>query len=1246
MQRWFLKVLALILMLGICGSIIAAPSGDKKDRKEDFLKAFQRPPDWARPHTWWHWMDGNVTREGITKDLEAMKRGGIGGAQIFNASLLPVKGDAKFMSPLWFDLFEHASREAARLGLDLAMHNCDGWSSSGGPWITQEQAMKMLVWSEVRGRAGSGMLKVPAQPYTRDGYYRDIAVIGFPTPSEEAVGALTSVTIAGEAVDKSLLVDGDVKTGLELRATEPDGRAAIQFEYAQPVTIRRLTLLPLPSGCESIEVQVSQDGVSWSSIQLLRRGADYQIEWSPNRPSWYLLRQLPETKASKFRVLFQMSAQPFIVSDMHLDGGYILNDFEGKVAARYTKLPVMEENVMVPPGCAVSPEEVVYLSGIANEGEALDAWLSEGEWTIIRLGYTLITVTNHPASPAGIGYECDKLSREAVKWHFDHGLVPLFERLETMNAKSALNQVLIDSYETGPQNWTKDFENRFESQVGYQMMPWLPVLTGRVVSQASNTEQTERFLWDFRRAIGTAWVDAYYKYFSQLLHERGFLVGSEGYGDGVFNEMEAMVPIDVVMTEFWCHAYDDNGATMWMASAVQTQGKRILGAEAFTSGGDGFEYDPYSIKRLGDLEFSRGVNRLIFHTSAHQPDDRAPGFSLGIHGFHPTRHATWFPWLKTWTQYLARCQYILQQGIQVSDILCLTGEGLLEGWNWPQIPEGFSANCITPDTLMGAWVRDGRIILPGGASYSILVLPEPMKVTPALAEKIAMLYKQGALIYGKRFQKSPSLVDYPKCDDQVEKFASDIWGVESASSGDRFYPATQQHASSGWTDEARSKQTSGRVIWGHSFEEALKTAAIQPDCMALTQAAIVAYGHRLINGWDVYFVSNQRPTYGSIEVEFRNKGRVPEFWHPDTGEVELAPIYTVTEKTTRVMIPFDPFGSVFVVFRNNIDGDDAITSATFNGVALDQVKLAGEVVIQKAVYGVLDDPTKCVDMTETIRQMVKQGITTFRATNGLAGRDPAPMTVKSMQIEYTLDGDFVQLNLSENAFIELLSGNTELMGIPSPVMFEKTRKGLFLKAWEAGVVNVKFASGRESSLTVSDLPQPISLIRPWQLDFNQPGALATWKIDTPKPSILLDELVSWTNIPNDTAKFFSGIAEYTISFNMAKEQLDSGIEWVLNLGKVKNFAEIKLNGDELGKLWKPPFQVNVTKRLHAGTNILKLKVANMWVNRLIGDSRLTEDQRISWTAQPFYQGAGDEQLMESGLIGPVKLLPIKVEPVL
>lgn len=1081
-------------------------------------QGFANPPADARPQTWWHWMNGNVTREGITADLEAMARIGIGGAQIFNAAqhddLLrhtEPPGPIKTLSPEWMALTQHAIREAERLGLELAIHNCPGWSESGGPWVPVDQSMQKVVWSETAVKGPMVFSETMQQPDAVRGYYRDIAVFAFPTlPGEEAALPRINSSVAG--LDGAAMLDDDPETGAVLPIPTKDAPQTISFEFPEPTAFGTLRLLLRSDADETVyvggRIEASDDGKTFRKLG--------DVDLFIIRLNTLTTISLPRAKAKFVRlVLTTSNERSKTITFARAQFGAPGIPGIGRKAGFETRGDRKQTpTASLPPEGCIS--RLVNLTDRMKPDGQLKCNVPEGNWTILRMGHTSTGIQIHPAMDADRGLECDKMSRPAVEAHFNNMAGRVIAAAGPLAGKS-LKMVLADSWEAGCQNWTPKFIAEFKQRRGYDPTPWLPTLTGRAVK---TLEDSERFLWDFRRTIADLIAENHYGTFQELCAKHGMLFTAEAPGIGgptIADALQCQKFTDVPMGEFWMDGHNDSREP---ASAAHVFGKKFVAAEAFTAFVPDARWtkSPYDFKAIGDLNFCRGINRFVFHRYAMQPwMDRTPGVTMGPWGSNFERTQTWWEQARAWVAYLQRCQYLLQQGRFVADVAYFYGEGApntITGKE-PKLPDGYSFDAVNADVLLNNVRVDESLVLPDGMSYRLLMLPEENRMTPEVLKTIVSLVKDGATVLGPRPVKSPSLTNQPDADAEIAKIATEVWGDCDGKNV---------------TSHAYGK---GRVVWGVPLADILKELKTPPD-FSSEPADRFAFIHRQIGDTDAYFVSSQKKDPVTARLTFRAGDRIPEIWHPETGGIEPAPVFSVKDGMVTVVRHFDPAEAVFVVFRKSAEGVDPIATFAHDGEDL------------------------------------------------------------------------------------LAPGSAQTASLT------QSDEKLVVNASAPGHYKATTASGKTLEAHVKSLPDSKGLSGPWLLRF-PPKWGAPEKVE-------LDKLISWTEHPDVGVKHFSGTATYTIEFEW------DGSSALLDFGKVKEVAEVSLNGQDLGILWKPPFQVDATSALRPGLNKLEVKVTNLWPNRLIGDAGLPESQRVTWTTyQPYHP---NDPLLESGLLGPVRLVPV------
>ncbi|MBN2296877.1 MAG: hypothetical protein JXM70_30910, partial [Pirellulales bacterium] len=634
------------------------------------------------------------------------------------------------------------------------------------------------------------------------------------------------------------------------------------------------------------------------------------------------------------------------------------------------------------------------------------------------------------------------------------------------------------------------------------------------------------------------------------------------------------------------------------ASVANIFDKKIVGAEAFTAGwrGTSWSQHPYSLKPLGDAAFSMGVNRFIFHRYAMQPwIGILPGMTMGPWGIHFERTNTWWEPGSAWMRYLARCQSLLQQGRFVGDVLYFTGEGVPNYLGYrhelePPLPDGYDFDACNADVLLNmVSVKQGRLVLPNGMEYRVLLLPNQRTMSPKLLDKIRELVEAGAVVVGPRPEHAPGLTDYPKCDQEVRAAADVLWGPAVSSDTGKAGPIDRVVGH-------------GHVFWGLPMEEVFARLKLPPDFVCRwPESKLPCYIHRRNGQADWYFVANPLPKTIDATCGFRITGKQPEIWDPKTGLITRPAVYRQSNGRTVMPIRFEPGGSAFVVFRKSDTGGSIHT-----------VKRDGKVILS----------TEDIPVARKTIPTDEKGFLTPKKITTFAENLPSHQTGKLPRIEIT----------------------KEKSGVPTAVV------------WEPGMYTFSDSdAGKTTEIRIDELPAPLTINGTWQVSF-PPGGGAP-------ESLTLEKLISWTDDSRPGVKYFSGTATYEKTFQVPASLFAQNRRLYLYLGEVQVIAEVKLNGKELGVLWKPPFCVEVTDLLQPGKNQLEIRVTNLWPNRLIGDEQFPPDckhgpmglrgniaewpewllegkprpepRRLTFSSWKLYDK--DSPLRRSGLLGPVTI---------
>lgn len=1101
-----MRIVHLLGLASAASVAISAPAA-----AQSLEEGFQNPPNSARPRVWWHWMNGNVTIDGIDKDLDWLSRIGIGGVQNFDASLRTPQIVAKrlvYMDPAWKAAFKHAVQTADAKGLEFAIAASPGWSETGGPWVKPRDGMKKLVWSETvvaGGKRFAGKLDTAPdttgphqtakgfdflasvtggeakQPPKASG---GIAVIAVPTASPFATPAVT--TGADASLDGSKLLDADLETTVEVPTLDGRNPGHLTLTYAKPVTARAIRFFiphakPPFSGPIFTPMLEAEVGGGW------RKLADLPLGEATTTAGF------PATTASRFRIVLNrrtgaaslglggsapgavaidVFARPFPTSvkigEARLSGDTRMSLSEAKAGFDI----VNDYNAIAVAGDApgLTADRVIDLTARVKSYGTLDWTPPKGtDWRVYRFGWSLTGKENHPATPEATGLEVDKYDAGAVRRYLETYLGMYRDTVgPELIGKRGIRALLTDSIEVGPSNWTPRMVEEFRARRGYDLMPWLPALAGEVIG---TTARTEKFLSDYRQTLADLIADAHYGTVAKVARENGMIVYGEAHENGrpvLGDDLAMRRHTDVPMAALWTWNRGEKpratllGDMKGAASVAHVYGQNIVAAESMTAANSPWAFAPHDLKRVIDLEFAHGINRPVVHTSVHQPvDDKVPGLSLMIFGQYFSRHDSWAGMAKPWVDYMARTGFMLQQGRDRADIAYFYGEeapvtGLFEFDVPAGLPKRWAYDFVNAEMLRDALsVEDGEIVAKGGARYKALFLGgRSASMTLPTLQRIAAMVDAGATLIGTKPGGSPALMDNP---------------VEFTALADRL-----------WANP--------RVVATPDVEAGMERAGVAPafTYRALTKDAEILFVERRLDDGSTFWVNNRKNRAERVNMSFRVMGKAPELWNAITGESRLLD-YNVRDGRTEVELDMTPEDAVFVVFRK---------AATVPSLAL---------------------------------------------------------TTTTPTVVARLD-----------------------------------------KPW-----SVTFQTGR--------------------------GAPA---------GVAMPTLVSLDAHADTGVKHFAGVATYTTTFVIPRSTRPDSPLW-LDLGKVGDIAEVRVNGAAAGTTWFAPFRLDIGKLVKSGSNSLEVRVANTWVNRLIGDAQ-PGATKVAFTAAPTYKP--DAPLRPSGLIGPVTLV--------
>ena len=1022
----YLSIAAVLFCLSMQAQFVIQT--DTTINYSGLVKGFENPPKEACIHCYWWWLNGMVTKESLTRDLEEMKAKGYGGASIIDAGSSNYEVAKKtvsgpvFMSPEWMKLYQFAVKEADRLGLELSVNVQSGWNP-GGPSITPEMAMKKLVYTEKVVRGGQSVLVNLPQP-EKNLIYKDIIVQAVPFYPEDSKGAISYF------------------------------------------------------GEKSFNKRIGGSGVF--PLHELREGFD-----------------APE------------------------------------------------------PSFVIHKKDIIDLT--ANfDGKKLHWNAPQGDWIVIRYGWTCTGAKTSTTSDGWEGLSVDHLNPDAFDLFSRTVIQPLIDSAKAVG--NSVKYLQTDSWEMGLVNWTNHFPEYFEKFRGYELWDYLPVMTGRVVESQNISN---RFLHDIRLTVGDCVAENHYRLFANLAHKNGLGIHPESGGphSAPVDALRVMGISDFPQGEYWARANThrvsdaDRLSVRQSASAAHTNGKRLVAAEGPTSIGPQWERSPKDLKPTIDRVFCSGINRLEWHEFVSSPKEFGLPGNEYFAGTHLNPNVTWWPVAADFIKYLDRSDYMLQQGLFVADVLYYYGDDVPNfvflKEEFPELKFGYDWDKCSKDVILDrSSTKNGRVVLPDGMSYRLLVLAPERAIDVRLLKKVEKLVKEGVTVYAPRPEEATGLDGFPGSDREVKTIASRLWGNINGRT------VTENHYGK------------GRVVWGKKINEVLSEMNIQPDFSyhSPDRQTALDYIHRKTAGEDIYYIVNRYARKGindfkyryltdlpdrfeQVECSFRVSGKVPYLWNPMNGEISPVPIYS--EKDGQTVVPFhlNPEASIFVVFKK-------------------------------------------ASITNHLVQIEKDG-------------------------KYFFPGN--EFEAEANPFIDFCYS-----GAKWDVRFFK--QGNYTLHWSNGIVKRIKVNEKTKNMLLSDS---------WKVHFDP-------KWGGPE-SVEFQKLKSWTDFSEPGIKYYSGKAVYEKSFSIKKKDI-KGRAVLLNLGNLQEMAIVKLNGHSFPLSWEPPYELDVTNYIKTGDNKLEVVVFNLWPNRLIGDSKLSEQERFTKTNINKFNEPGSEKLLRiSGLLGPVQL---------
>lgn len=915
------KICSLLLLI----ALLMPSLGARVNHVESLQERFQSPDSEASPWIFWYWMNGAVTKEGITADLEAMKEIGLEGTY-----LMPIRDSSRvqFMencvlqgTPRWWEMVEFSMQEADRLGLEMGLHICDGFALAGGPWIKPEQSMQKVVYSMLPSQGGKLSAVQLPQPETKEGYYRDIALFALPISAFSSETIQPKVTVStGENMQG--LVDGSMK----FRSTTD---AWVQYEFEQPFKAASMTVYPSGTNFQSLRwrVAVSDDGVNFRDIkecQPARRG------WQDtDAPSTYTL---PETTAKYFRFYWTpKGTEPgaedldaakwkatLAIKQIVLNSLPLIENYEGKSGLVWRLSPRLDETTLPTSSCVALKDIINLTDKMDANGLLSEAELPQGEWILLRMGHTSTGHRNETAG-GGKGLECDKFNPESVRWQYENWFGASYKHIDNDLLSRVLTRMHIDSWECGSQNWTAAFFDEFKQRRGYDLLPYMPLYAGIPLETAAISEAV---LYDIRQTISDLTNESFFGTLHALAAEKACLLSTECVSPTMMSDgLRHYAISDLPMGEFWLDSptHDKPNDMFDAVSGAHIYGKNIVQAEGFTQLRALWKEHPGMLKTLGDYNLAFGMNKLFFHVFCLHPfPDKYPGMTLDGIGLYMHGSQTWWPYAGAWVEYFERCQTMLQAGQSMRDIAVFTGEnlpsrsvlphhlikslpglfgeervaseakrqanegqpthktsvGVVASKNmvtadlWVDPLRGYQYDCINRDALIRlAKAENGRMVLPGGASYRVLVLPQAHAMSPdqqymsrEVLEKIAELQAAGVVVLlpKERPQALTSHRETATYDLRYQSLVNQVW--------------------------AKAEADQCILPW---LEESLQAKGLKPAIRFYDEKQVlqdeIAWSQRDLADAQLWFISNQSGQDKQLQVKLRSDYPCLSYWDPQTS---------------------------------------------------------------------------------------------------------------------------------------------------------------------------------------------------------------------------------------------------------------------------------------------------------------------------------------------------------------------------
>ena len=894
---------------------------------------FQDPPRKVGVRCWWWWLNSNVTKEAITKDLEAMHDKGFSGAMIFDAGTelrwgpdRNVPNGPMFSGPEWTELFLHALKEAKRLDLELGLSIQSGWNL-GGPYITLDDKAKQITSSELQVQGPAQVNQKLPVPKSNYNYYRDICVLAYPRKVFEGLPFKISASSAQSKFPVTNITNGTYWVSVGQKSGEGptvDSPEWIQFTFEDTVNISGLHI----SGRKGYGPKVCR----LQAVDTRQKSDTFKLKDGDNTLSFDAI------EGKIIRIIFEGSYDPRFPDSPRnvqvVSAQLLAKDGKGLTASpTASRKPISHLTAKSgarelggsAPDCrfllndhpSVDGEEdallkdIIDLTHTLSDNGTMNWKVPAGKWTVLRIGYTPTRAHVATSSDNWKGHVLDYLSKGVFDRYWYKTVDPLLNKAGPL-AGTVLKELETDSWECGGMNWSPGFDEEFKRYCGYDIIKYLPVVAGKIIE---NRHVSNAFLADLRKTIAHCVSENHYKTFAEHAARYNMGIQPECSGphaapiDGITNYSHS----DIVMSEFWIPSpHRPNPENRFFikqaSSAAHIYGKQYVGAESFTSLRKPHWADMlcHDLKPAMDFEFCEGLNMIFFHTFTCSPKEMGIPGQEYFAGTHVNPQVTWWDFSNAFMDYINRIHSVVQRGKFVADVLYYYGDhvpniAVNKGFNRAGALPGYDYDVTNEEILLKLKVIDGKVVVPSGLSYRVLVLPDHKVLSLAALEKVDELLEQGATVLGTKPERLVSLVGGEKARKNFHKLADKLWGSNPASLDQK-------------------KFGKGRLIWGQTSRQFLQSNGVSLDFEVLDveKQSDSQYIHYTIDGTDVYFICNQSEQTQSLDCAFRVTGKQPEFWDPVTGNITTAGAFKQADGRMIIPMEFDPYGSCLVVFRESI----------------------------------------------------------------------------------------------------------------------------------------------------------------------------------------------------------------------------------------------------------------------------------------------------------------------------------------